>query len=131
MNYLILTVAMMWFPQPIETDLCQLQVVLCEKEQPEYIQEYIRDEFNKAGLDGNRAVKIVKLESNFKPYAIGKNKNGSRDYGYFQWNNKYWQGIIDECFGSDTQLSCEVSRAIQKVKADGSFDAWTTNRLIK
>jgi hypothetical protein len=87
MNYLILTVAMMWFPQPIETDWCGLAVVECYYESPTYVQEYIRDEFNKAGLDGDKAVKIVYCESRFKTDAVGYNRNGSNDKGVFQINS--------------------------------------------
>lgn len=125
--YLLFTLSMFWFPQ---TDYCDLSAVECDYEQPAYIQEYIRDEFNKVGLDGDRAVKIVELESRFKADAIGTNKNGTKDFGFYQWNNRYWQDIIDACFGKDNQLQCETSYAIEKVKRDGGFDAWTTNKLF-
>ena len=128
MTYLYLTLSLFWF-QPLP-DPCGLTSVICPEEQPAYIQEYIRDEFNRAGLDGDLAVKIVELESRFKADAIGTNRNGTKDFGYFQLNNYYWQDIIDDCFGKDNQLQCETAYAIKKVKSDKGFYAWTTLKLI-
>ena len=45
MSYLILTVAMMWF-QELMPDPCGLSSVICEKEQPEYIQEFVITSYN-------------------------------------------------------------------------------------
>lgn len=123
--YLLFTLSMLWFQEPMP-DPCGLSSVICPYEQPEYIQEYIRDEFNKAGLDGNRAVKIVACESRFKADAVSQ----TDDWGYYQWHRRYWSKIIDECFGKDNQLECETRYAIEKVKRDGSWAAWSCNNKI-
>lgn len=128
MTYLYLTLSLFWFPPQLPPDdgICDLVVVGCYEESKEYIQEYIRDEFNKNGLDGDLAVRLVKCESNFKSDAISP----TDDWGYFQWHRRYWSKIIDECFGKDYQLECEVRHAINKIKADGGMSAWSCNKKI-
>jgi len=123
MLYLTLTVAMMWFP-PILNNPCDLSYVECG-ESPTYIQEYIRDEFNKAGLDGDKAVKIAYCESRFKTDAVGYNRNGSNDKGVFQINSIH--GLSDDC---RLDLKCSTEWAIEKVKRDKGWSAWTCSRKI-
>lgn len=122
--YLLFSLSMLWFPPQLPD--CTLDAIVCPHEDPVYIQEYIRDEFNKAGLDGDRAVRLVRCESSFKADAVSP----TDDWGYFQWHRKYWSKIIDECFGKDNQLECEVRHAINKIKADGGMSAWSCNKKI-
>ncbi len=126
MTYLYLTLSLFWFPVQLPVDPCGLTSVICPHEDPVYIQEYIRDEFNKAGLDGDLAVKISWLESRHKLDAIGYNKNGSNDKGVWQINSIH--GLSDDCL---LDLECSTDWAINKVKRDGGFSAWTTLKLIK
>lgn len=126
--YLFFTTSMLWFNELeyFDKGKCQLQVVECYEESPAYIQEYIRDEFYKAGLDGDLAVKITWLESRHKLDAVGYNKNGSNDKGIWQINSIH--GLSDECRFS---LECSTQWAIEKVKRDKGFTAWTTLKLIE
>lgn len=124
-SYLILTVAMLWFPRPIETDYCGLSAVICPTEQPTYIQEYIKTEFDKAGLDSKTALRIAYLESRYKLDAVNVNRNGSTDKGVFQINSIH--GLSDDCRFS---LECSTDWAIKKVERDKGFTAWTTLRLV-
>jgi len=105
--------------------LCTLSAVVCPYESPEYVQNYIRHQFDLAGLDGKHAAKVSWLESRYDPSAISK----TNDFGYFQFN-KRWHPNGVECFGKPDQLECEVKYAIELVKKSG-WNQWTTNKLIK
>jgi len=98
---------------------CDLSSIVCPGELTD--REYIKQEFDNAGLDGDRAAAIVNRESRFKADAISP----TDDWGFYQWHRKYWSKIIDECFGKDNQLECETRHAIAKVKRDGNWSAWT------
>ncbi|HSA07647.1 MAG TPA: transglycosylase SLT domain-containing protein [Candidatus Gastranaerophilales bacterium] len=115
----------LWF-QPPATNYCDLVSVVCETEQPEYIKNYIKTEFDKAGLDSDRAVKIAELESRFNLDAYNINRNGSNDMGLWQINSIH--KLSDDC---RTDLKCSTEWAIQKVKIDGNFSAWSVNKLIR
>ena len=117
-NYLILTVAMMWFQEPMP-DPCGLSSVICEKEQPEYIQEYIRERL------GDKGVAISYCESRFKLNAYNVNRNGSNDAGVWQINSIH--GLSDEC---RFDLECSTDWVVEKVKRDGNFNAWSCNKKI-
>jgi hypothetical protein len=119
MNYLILTVAMMWFPQPIETDWCSASFVECPEESPTYIQEYIRERL------GDKGVAISYCESRFKLNAYNVNRNGSNDAGVWQINSIH--GLSDEC---RFDLECSTDWVVEKVKRDGNFNAWSCNKKI-
>jgi hypothetical protein len=125
MNYLILTIAMMWFPVnqinycPIKTDWCLLSVVSCETEQS-YIQDYIRERL------GDKGVAIAHCESRFKLDAYNINRNGSNDAGVWQINSIH--GLSDDC---RFDLKCSTDWVIEKVKRDKGWSAWTCNKIIK
>ena len=120
MNYLILTVAMLWFPQPIETDWCGLAVVECYYESPTYVQEYIRERL------GDEGVAIAHCESRYKLDAYNINRNGSNDAGVWQINSIH--GLSDDC---RFDLKCSTDWVIEKVKRDNGWTAWTCNKIIK
>jgi hypothetical protein len=123
--YLLFSLSMLWFPPP--PDYCGLQSVICPHEDTAYIQEYIRDKFNKAGLDGDLAVKIAYLESKFKLDATNINTDGSRDRGVLQINSRWHPEVSDECA---YDLTCSVKESIRIVK-DSGWSQWSTNKLIK
>jgi hypothetical protein len=123
--YLLFTLSMLWF-QPLP-DPCGLSSVICYEESPAYIQEYIRDEFNKNGLDGDLAVKISWLESRHKLDAVNVNKDGSRDRGVLQINSRWHPEVSDECA---YDLDCSVKEGIRIVNQSG-WNQWTTYKLIK
>jgi hypothetical protein len=125
--YLLFTLSMLWFPPQLPADPCGLTSVICPQENPAYIQDYIRDEFDKAGLDGDLAVKISWLESKHKLDAVNVNKDGSRDRGVLQINSRWHPEVSDECA---FDLSCSVKEGIRIVKSSG-WNQWTTLKLIR
>jgi hypothetical protein len=127
MIYLAFALSMFWFNSPIDdTSYCGLQTVICPQEQPEYIEEYIRSEFNKEGLDGDMAVKVAYLESGFNPNSTYINKDGSKDRGIFQISNRWHKEVSDEC---SYDLSCNVREAIRIQKQRG-WKEWATYDLL-
>ncbi len=70
--------------------------------------------YEEAGEEFNIAPLILwsisKGESNFNPRAVGRNKNGSYDYGLMQINSSWattlgkerWQALADPCFNVRT-----------------------------
>lgn len=125
--FLLFSLSMLWFQPELFPDMgqlpsqCQLSVVDCTPG----IKKYIREKL------GDKGVAIVECESRFKADAIGYNRNGSRDFGYLQWNDRYWQHIIDDCFGQPNQLECEVGYVVDKIKRDGGWSAWSCDSKIK
>ncbi|CAD7088849.1 unnamed protein product [Hermetia illucens] len=76
---------------------------------------------------------LVQHESSFNTAAVGAlNSNGTRDYGLFQINNKYWcKGNIssyNECnVACSALLSDDITGAVncaKKIKAQQGFKAW-------
>lgn len=103
-------------------DPCQLSVVKCETENP---RQYVVDEFDKAGLDGDKMAKIVECESHFNVNAVNYNRNGTKDLGLYQINSVHQ--VSDKC---RKDLICSTKWAINKVKKDKSFKAWVCEKLI-
>ena len=118
MNYLILTVAMIWFPQP---DYCQLSVVECYQESKEYVLEEVK----KAGLDSDFVDLLIQCESGWRQNAVGYNRNGSVDKSYWQINSIH--KLSDDCLNS---VPCSTKWAIEKIKRDVGISAWSCSRKI-
>ena len=91
-------------------------------EQP--IIEYVRQEFNKAGLDSFIALKILDCESKYDINAIHKNGNGSTDYFLCQLNSRFYP-IPEGC-----DWKCQTQMAIEIVKRRG-FDEWSCWRILQ
>lgn len=76
---------------------------------------------------------LVEAESSRKTHKIGKvNKNGSRDYGLFQINDKYWCSNTNTA-GKDCNVTCadvttdDITKAAvcaKKVYRRHNFMAW-------
>ncbi|CAD7088843.1 unnamed protein product [Hermetia illucens] len=78
---------------------------------------------------------LVQHESGFNTKALGAlNSNGTRDYGLFQINNRYWcQGSIESSnlchIKCDDLLSDNITAALNcakliKERRGGTFEAW-------
>lgn len=127
MTYILFTLSILWFPPPAN-DICQLDAVICPEEQPAYIQEYIRDEFNRAGLDSEKGLKVAFCESRYVLDAVGYNKGDNGiDRGLWMLNSKWHPEVSDECA---FDLECSTKEAIRIIKQRG-FKEWTCNKLIK
>ncbi|KAI1299249.1 Lysozyme c-1 [Halotydeus destructor] len=74
---------------------------------------------------------LVEAESSFRTNALGKNKNGSKDYGLFQVNDGYWcapPGPHNDCKVNcnkliDDDIHDDV-RCIRIIHKRHGFDAW-------
>lgn len=85
---------------------------------------------------------IAKVESNFNPKAINKNKNGSYDYGVMQINTSWhktlgkevWERLGDPCFNVKVG-AWVLSRCIQKYgqtwEAVGCYNANSKDKRKK
>jgi len=60
------------------------------------VEETIRLVAIREGTDPDLAVRVAKCESSLKPKALNINKDGSKDRGIFQINDKYHPEITDE-----------------------------------
>ena len=109
----------MWFPQPQVP--CDLVAVECYHESKEYVLEEVK----KAGLDSDFVDRLIQCESGWRQNAIGYNRNGSVDKSYWQINSIH--GLSDDCLNS---VPCSTKWAIDKVKRDGGFGAWSCSRKI-
>lgn len=75
---------------------------------------------------------LVKAESSYRTNAIGRvNRNGSRDYGLFQINDKYWCSHGRR--GKDCNVRCEslltnnislAATCAKKIYSRHGFEAW-------
>jgi len=52
---------------------------------PSTVKARIMDVFGPVA--GPHAIRIARCESHFDPHAVGRNRNGTRDYGVFQLNS--------------------------------------------
>lgn len=93
----------------------------------EMIEQVIRQEAKKIGYnDVELALKIVKCESNFRPYAINykNNKPVSVDRGLFMFNSYFQSRISDECA---FDVYCSTREALKMLKA-GKAHLWVCSR---
>jgi hypothetical protein len=83
------------------------------------MREWVNLEVKKAGLNNNYVDCIIKNESGWKQYAVGKNNNGTYDIGLWQINDIH---EIPREVAFDYKKATRW--AIAKVKRDGGFGAW-------
>jgi len=97
-------------------------------ENPKTIQEDVWDILDGYGLtfqEKIKAVGIITCESNWNPFAIGVNKNGSKDLGLWQTNEVY-QKITRGCafdYVCQTKYVMENIYLVQK-----NWSAWMCSR---
>jgi hypothetical protein len=70
--------------------------VKAEAEKKPTIEELIRMIAKQEGVDPDLAVRVARCESLLDPKAININKDGSKDRGLYQINDKYHPEITDE-----------------------------------
>jgi len=98
--------------------------ILGVKAEPKSIEEIIRTVTAAEKVDSDLAVRVARCESNLDPKAVNTNKDGSKDRGIFQINNKWHPQVSDEdAFDpvKATLFFCE------RVKA-GFLSDWNTTR---
>lgn len=79
------------------------------------------------GRDCKKALEIVRLESNFNPWAINKNTDGSYDIGLWQLNEKWQKVPRAEAF--EPILATYKAYEIYK-KWGNNFNAWTSSKKL-
>lgn len=87
-------------------------------------EEIIRKVAQEESVDPDLAVRVAKCESNLDFKAVHINKDGSKDRGLFQINNKYHPDVSDEAAFNPitaTQFFCKSFKA-------GNLSWWDTTR---
>jgi len=88
------------------------------------VETIIRTIAKQEGVDPDLAVRVAKCESGLKPSAVGVNKDGSRDRGLFQINDK-WHPEIDDATAFDIVLS---TRFFCKAFKEGHLSWWNASK---
>lgn len=90
-----------------------------------------KDKASKAGFDWRLIFAIIKVESNFKVFAVNTNTNGSRDYGLMQVNERNLQFVnqtATSIFNPESNIDSGVKLLADARQSLG--DTLTTQRLI-
>ena len=95
-----------------------------EKKELAPVEEIIREEARKEGVDPDLAVRIAKCESGLDPKAVHINKDGSKDRGVFQWNDKYHPEVNDD-YAFNPKLA---TREFCKAFKNGNLSWWNTSK---
>lgn len=115
--------------KPISTTTISVKEVKLLTNKPKVEMEIraIADELNFKWAD--YLVRLGMRESSLNPNAISKpNRNGSIDYGLFQWNDRMPPlEITREC---SLDLDCSTRMTIKAINL-GMQDHWMTNELAK
>lgn len=86
---------------------------------------HIREKF---GEDAQRMIDIARCESGLRENATNMNKDGSRDRGLLQINDRYQAWVTDECAYDGF---CAVDAAYKiYLKREKTFSAWVCDRKI-
>ena len=95
-----------------------------EKKEVLPVEQIIRDEAKKEGVDPDFAVRVAKCESGLDPKAVHINKNGSKDRGVFQWNDK-WHPEVNDHYAFDPKLA---TREFCKAFKNGNISWWNATK---
>jgi len=89
---------------------------------------YLKNQLIKNGLENEIGLvtKLIQKESGWNEYAIGVNKNGTKDLGIFQINDIH---KLSNEFRFDYKKAIDWS--IAKRLNDGGWYAWSALKLIK
>lgn len=95
-----------------------------EKKEVMPVERIIREEAKKEGIDPDLAVRVAKCESGLDPTAVHINKDGSKDRGVFQWNDKYHPEVND-IYAFSIKLS---TREFAKALKGGHLSWWNASK---
>ncbi|GIW70274.1 MAG: hypothetical protein KatS3mg101_1021 [Patescibacteria group bacterium] len=102
-----------------------------QKTQKEEIEDYIqikfKDDYEKAMLLLRGDGQCGGENPNLDPYAVNVNKDGSRDRGIFQINNKYHPLTDDEAFNWQTNIDYAYRMYLNDNK---TFKRWTAGKCM-
>jgi len=119
-----LLVAIIMFYFGDRTVLSPILKEIEEKKEIAPVKQIIKDEAKKEGVDPDLAVRVAKCESNLDPNAVHINKDGSKDRGIFQWNDKYHPEINNH-YAFDPKLA---TREFCKAFKNGHLDWWNATK---
>ena len=110
------------FRQYIDCRKGQQQVQVVQNWQP-LIEKYFKSE------DVSKAMRIVFCESSGRANAVGKNTNGTRDIGLWQFNDKTWAWLKPKLKIKKNRYDAETSTAVASwlVYNDGWFH-WNSSK---
>ena len=91
------------------------------------IESRVRGVARDMGVDSDLTVRVMVCESGADPQAVNVNKDGSKDRGLFQWNNKWHPDITDEIAFDVEKSTKEFCKAVKAGKLswwDSSKSCW-------
>jgi lysozyme C len=73
---------------------------------------------------------IVELESSFNKNAVNTNRNGSKDYGLFQINDKWWGNKCDVNRLFDPAYNAQCAKLVYDTQGLTAWVAYNNNKQI-
>jgi len=91
------------------------------------VESRVRKVAGSMGVDPDLAISVARCESGLDPQAVGVNKDGSKDRGLFQWNNKWHPEVTNEIAFNIEKATEEFCKAVKQGKLgwwDSSKKCW-------
>ncbi len=91
------------------------------------VESRVRKVAGSMGVDPDLAISVARCESGLDPQAVGVNKDGSKDRGLFQWNNKWHPEVTNEIAFDVEKATEEFCKAVKQGKLswwDSSKKCW-------
>ena len=87
----------------------------------EHVIGIMKDEFGLSWPEIAEAISIISCESSWNEWAIGVNKDGSKDLGLWQLNEKWNKDLTRACA---FDVYCSTRKAMEIYKKRGNWSAW-------
>ncbi len=124
-------VSCMLLTSPTIDDISNYQYCLQEKHMVEYVYDWqptIAKYFDNID-DQIKSLKIIYCESKGKANAVGKNRDGTKDVGLWQFNDDTWAWLTPKLNLTSNRTNPEVSTAVAAwlIKHDG-WHHWNSSK---
>jgi soluble lytic murein transglycosylase-like protein len=106
----------------IKEEIAYFQALLGLKKKQE-IERMILRVAQEEGVDGRTLLAVAKAESGLNPKAVNLNQDGSKDFGLFQLNDKWYKDIVFDEATEDPEMSARI--AARRFK-QGFMSDWTS-----
>jgi hypothetical protein len=106
----------------IKEEIAYFQALLGLKKKQE-IEQMILRVAQEEGVDGRTLLAVAKAESGLNPKAVNLNQDGSKDFGLFQLNDKWYKDIVFDEATEDPEMSARI--AARRFK-QGFMSDWTS-----
>tara|TARA_R100000152_G_C6781229_1_gene215294 strand:+ start:2627 stop:3010 length:384 start_codon:yes stop_codon:yes gene_type:complete len=121
----------MLLTSPTIDDISNYQYCLQEKHMVEYVYDWqptIAKYFDNID-DQIKSLKIIYCESKGKANAVGKNRDGTKDVGLWQFNDDTWAWLTPKLNLTSNRTNPEVSTAVAAwlIKHDG-WHHWNSSK---